>query len=506
MKFKSRPYTVLSAFCYLSLYIVLTSVESSAAIDDPSKLSLCHLSGLQDQVYCGVMLRPENPDDPQGKTIPIHYAVLPAIKESAPQEAMLAIAGGPGQSAIELAGHFNRTLQEVRQQRDVLLIDQRGTGASNLLHCDEFEGASSLDFDEATMDVEAENENCRTQIDTNLSWYNSRVALEDFEAVREHLGYQRLHLFGTSYGTRMVQLYMRHYPEQVATAVMDGVVPLDQNVLAVGQSVDRAMALLFEQCAAQAACANAFGDLERSYREVLASLEEQALLQGVSHPSSAASENLRLDKAKLAGVLRLALYSSQARVLIPYAIDRLKSGDAQPVLGLLGLAMEGLGLANGMHAAIVCAEDWPRLDDKQRADLSNSFIGEKMLLGLDQSCPLWAVKPSTDDFTEALQSDIPSLLLSGHYDPATPPAWADHLSETLTNAKHVVFPYATHSVAGQTCAPKLMAELIDGVPPAELNDSCRSRNIERLFFIDANGPGNMSKTKALNSNEEGGTQ
>ncbi|MBB6519753.1 alpha/beta hydrolase [Pseudoteredinibacter isoporae] len=477
-----------SLFATLMLALVLAPpmswAESEKEAAQEGELSPCYLPNLSDQVSCGSVEVPELSG--AGKNIDVHFAVLPALRDKYPEEAVLVIAGGPGQSAMDLAGHFNRLLNKVRRERDILIIDQRGTGRSNKLHCDQMDSIEQLSFDDQSLDIEKETRNCKDELGADLNGYNSRAALEDFETIRKKLAYKKLHLFGTSYGTRMVQLYMRHYPESVASGIMDGLVPLQQNVLAVGESVDHAMELLLSQCETQPACQQRYPNLRQDFQDLLSNIGGQTLLQGVKHPVSAEGAALRLTRSKLNGVLRLALYSQQARSLLPYAIDRLKLGDSGPILGLFGMTLSGFELAMGMHAAIVCAEDWPRLTDEDRAQMKGSLIGEDMLAALDIACPVWNVAPNLSDFEKPLVSDIPSLLLSGKYDPATPPAWASTMESQLGNSLHVVFPNATHSVAGHTCANELIAEFIAEPNPDEVDLSCVEKDKERGFFLNAN--------------------
>ncbi|MCV6615240.1 MAG: alpha/beta hydrolase [Cellvibrionaceae bacterium] len=450
-----------------------------------SQLALCHLNNLVDQVFCGQLARPENPAAPAGPSIPIHYAVLPAVRDKHPDEAVLVIVGGPGQAALDYAGHFNRILRKLRAERDILLIDQRGTGRSNPLRCETMENMDQLGFDADNVNIKAETKACKKQLDTDLSFYSSAYALEDFEAIRKQLGYQRLHLFGTSYGTRMVQLYMQKYPEAVASGIMDGVVPLSQNVLAVGESVDEALELLFLQCESQPACEQHFPNLRQQFHQLVQNLGGQSYLQAVKHPVSGEGQAMRLGKSKLAGILRLALYSAQARTLLPYTIDRIKLDDFSPLLGLWGLTIDGLNLAMGMHGAIICAEDWPRLSEADRAAMNKSLIGGDMLAGLDAACPIWNVQPQLQGFAQPFSTQLPVLMLSGRFDPATPPAWAKKIEPRLTKGQHVIFPYATHGVAGHTCAPDLMAQFVSE-PGAKLDTSCVEKDGERGFFINSN--------------------
>lgn len=465
-----------------ALILIYSGVLAQASTES---IHPCHLKGISDRVQCGHLTVPVSPTD-LGAKLDIQFSILPAIKDNYPDEAVLVIAGGPGQSAIASGHYFSRLLSAVRQQRDILIIDQRGTGQSSLLQCELAVGADPLMVLDSGVDIKTETQACKDTLNTDLNDFTSTAALQDFEAVRKYLGYKKLHLFGVSYGTRMVQLYMKHYPEAVATATMDGVVPMEQNVIAVGNSVSRALALLFDQCEQQAQCEEQYPNLRDDYQQLDASLA-QTLIQAVKHPVSAQGSTLRLNRSKFYGILRFALYSPQTRVLLPYAIAQLSLGDSQPALGLMSLGLQANDLAMGMHAAIVCAEDWPRLSANDRAKISSSPIGREMIAGLDIACPIWNLQAVSQDFSEPIRSDIPSLLLSGYYDPATPPAWGEMVAKNLSNARHIVAPYATHGVAAQTCAHQLIAELIDGVLPKDLDDTCISKGVERRFFINANG-------------------
>jgi pimeloyl-ACP methyl ester carboxylesterase len=481
--------------CFISLTLGLFSSLSIAQVGT-APLAPCHLKDIPDLVSCGTLAVAESSGDEASKTIGIHYSVLPAIKASFPDEAVLVIAGGPGQSAIEHAAYFNRLLSGVRQQRDILVVDQRGTGASHKLQCESSESADPLQFLDSNYDLGEEVKRCQDELATDLNNYTSLPALQDFEAIRKHLGYKKLHLFGVSYGTRMTQLYMKHYPEVLATVTMDGVVPMSQNVLAVGNSVDRAMRLLFEQCEQQPQCEQEYPELKQDFTKLLASLG-QTWVKSVKHPVSAQGSTLRLNRSKFLGLFRLALYSPQTRALLPYTIHQLSVGDAQAVLGLMSLTLDNDDIAMGMHSAVVCAEDWPRLTDSERTRINSSVIGKDMLTGLDALCSVWQLKAADASFSEELNSDIPTLLLSGFFDPATPPEWADVLVNSLSNGRHIVAPYATHGVASQTCADQIVEQFISGVLPEELDASCIEKGVERRFFINANGSLNGQSPESI---------
>ncbi|MBO2651753.1 alpha/beta fold hydrolase [Shewanella algae] len=445
----------------------------------------CYVDGLSERLRCGTIRVPEDPQKPEGRQLAIHYAVLPAIKNTAPNEAVLAIAGGPGQSAIENAATFNLILSKVRQNRDILLIDQRGTGQSNALECAALDLEQTLAYNDEALDVEQETRNCLSKLDADISQYGSEQALHDFEAVRRHLGYQKLHLYGISYGSRMAQLYMRHYPEALKTVTLDGVVPMQQSVLAIGAAIGRAQDLLLSDCEQDALCAQTYPQLRQELNQLAERLGQHAVMKKVPHPVTGDIAMLTLTRSKLLGSLRMALYSPSVRALLPYAIHRAAMEEYQPLLGLMALSVDSTGIAMGMHAAVVCGEDWPRLTAVERQQAKASVIGKEMLRSLDRSCPIWNIPAAAATFAEPIASNIPTLLLSGAKDPATPPSWGDLAMAELSNARHLISPYATHGVAAQSCANELIAELVKGTAPDKLDGECLNKDVRRSFYLNA---------------------
>ncbi|MGI2217684.1 Tripeptidyl aminopeptidase precursor [Shewanella baltica] len=459
----------------------------------------CYVEGVSDRLNCGFVTVPENPNKPDGKQIQVHYVVLPAVKNVNHEEALLAIAGGPGQSAIDNAAGFDAMLSKVRQQRDILLIDQRGTGRSNLLTCDE--GAQSpLSFDDDNADTLAETQKCLAKIDADVTQYGSLNAIKDFEAVRQHLGYKKLHIYGISYGTRMAQLYMRLYPAHLATVTLDGIVPMQQSVLEIGASIDRGFDLLFKDCQETAACHAQFPELKAEFDQVAASLAKAPVMENVYDPVTGEKTMLTMTRGKFYGSIRMALYQANVRALVPHAIHQAAKHNFQPILGLYSLTIDNAGMAMGMHASVVCGEDMHRITPAMREQAQHSFMGKTMLEGLEATCEVWKVPAVDDSFSEPISSDIPTLLLSGEIDPATPPSWGELAMEKLTNAKHFVAPYATHGVAYQSCANNLIADLVRSGSVKDLDGECLKKDVRRSFYLNASSveplDANIKKTTA----------
>lgn len=469
------------SLCIHLMSLMCLSMTPAAADHPP-----CYVDSIADRLRCGSIEVAENPQQPEGRKIDIHYAVIPAIKNIHPTEAFLAIAGGPGQSAIDSAPMFDATFANVRQTRDILLIDQRGTGRSNPLLCPEDSSVLPLEIDDRQLNVALETQNCLAQLQGDVKQYTSAIALADFEAVRVALNYQKLHLYGISYGTRIAQLYMRRYPEALSTVTLDGVVPMQQSVLAIGLAIDRAIALLLTECADRDRCGEQFPHLAERLATVIAELDQSPAILQVMHPTTGEPSKFFLTRDKFLGVLRLALYAPNTRSLLPLAIDRAAAGNYQPVLGLYSLTMNGLDLAMGMHNTVLCSEDIHRLTSDLAEQLDQSTIGASMLEQMSDACAVWPADSVGDDFSKPIASAIPTLLLSGQQDPATPPEWAELAMAKMTNAVHWVAPHAAHGVAIQTCAGRLIGQFVERESTAGIDNECIQAGGAGGFYLSAN--------------------
>ncbi|WOT05204.1 alpha/beta hydrolase [Shewanella youngdeokensis] len=481
---------IVAAFIPLAHASPLTSASLNSAANS------CYVDGLSERMNCGYINVPENHNQADGKQIQVHYVVMPAVKNSGKNEAVLAIAGGPGQSAIENAQGFDQMLAKVRQNHDVILIDQRGTGLSNPLQCIDDGLAHPLTINEADLDTREETQKCLAELDADVTQYDSLSALRDFEAIRLHLGYKKLHLYGVSYGTRMAQLYMRHYPDSLATVTLDGVVPMQQSVLAIGDAIARAFDLLVQDCSNNALCQQQFPKLGADLNKVDAELALAPNISVIADPITGDATQLTMTRSKFKGALRMALYSPSIRALLPHAIHQAAKGNFQPIVGLYSMSMDSTGIAMGMHASVICAEDWQRLTPQLRASTNQHYFGQEMLKTFNQMCEVWNMPPVDDSFSKAIASDIPTLLLSGQLDPATPPSWGTMAMEQLTNAKHFIAPYATHGVAYQSCGNKLIAELVEKGAVSDIDGECLNKDIRRNFYLNA------STVEAIPSNTD----
>jgi pimeloyl-ACP methyl ester carboxylesterase len=428
-------------------------------------LAPCRLRGVEHEALCGRIDRPLDPARPRGSTIELHFAVLPALARNKRPDPVFFFAGGPGQSAIALAPQVAALLARLSNRRDIVLVDQRGTGRSAPLVCDSPSPTRPL---AEQFDLGRERQRlseCLARLQAlphgDLRHYTTSIAAGDADAVRAALGAERIDLVGGSYGTRVALEYQRRFPQRVRRAVLDGVAPPDMG-LAAAVSADSQAALeaLFEACARDARCAEREPRLAERWRALLASLPREATLQ---HPLTGRAERVTVTRELVLGMVRGPLYAPALAAALPAAIGEAAGGRLEPMAGLASAfvtARRGDEIAAGMHHAVVCAEDAQRLAGPDAAagrDFGAVFA--------DMYRELCARLPRADvpsEFYAVPPAQSATLLLSGGLDPATPPRHAQRVAQALgSNARHVVVEQAGHGVMSLGCMRDVVYRFIE---------------------------------------------
>lgn len=465
--------------------------DASLADSAPKvKLEQCYLKGIAEQLRCGTLQVPENYAKPDGKTIGINFAVLPAVRESKQNDPLLILAGGPGQAATELANMIDRTFQSVRQQRDILLIDQRGTGKSHPLSCAMSHVEELVKTDDA-IDLAEVAEQCLAKFeDTDLTQYHTVNAIRDFEAVRKALGYNQVNLYGGSYGSRAGLVYMREAPESVRAAVLDAVAPVQVVVGPFGLHGAESFSRLLERCAASEVCSSTFPGLGTTYTELMAQLEANPVPLTVRDPLTNEPVEILVTAGRFSSVMRVGLYHPTTRQMLPYVIEQTANGDYTPLTGLFGSTMAQSELYMGLTLSVLCSEDLPRATPELlAADGDNTFIGSRTADAFVDMCSVWPQEQRPEEWFEPVTSAIPTLLLSGKLDPVTPPAWGEMAAETLNTSRHLIAPQGAHTIVGHTCANKLASQFIKDLDLAALDASCLTEQRPQPFILNSNGKG-----------------
>jgi pimeloyl-ACP methyl ester carboxylesterase len=438
---------------------------------------------------CGSLVVPLDYANPQVNRLALHVAVVPSLDRRGGREPLFVIPGGPGQGAADFYAAYAGAFSEVARTRDIVLVDQRGTGRSNPLKCDfpeEFE--TGVTSPEAIRKLSSA---CRAGLNTRPEFYTTSVAIRDLEAVRAALGHPKIALYGVSYGTRVAQHYVRRHPEHVRVVVLDGVVPPD---LPLGPETpfhaQQALDLMFRRCAADAACNAAFPDLARRFDELRGRLAVAPVRLTLPDPATNVPQTVDFGSDHLIGAVRMLNYQTASTALLPLLIDRAAKGDYAPLasqLVMIGSMLEDQ-LAYGMNAAVVCSEDVPYFTPPDRDRLAKTYFGATQLDGLLALCEGWPRGVVDPDLSKPLRSDVPALLLSGEADPVTPPEGAARAARGFADSKHVVLRGQGHGQITVGCAPKLVARFIDAGTAKDLDVSCLDAAAPAPFFVDASGP------------------
>jgi pimeloyl-ACP methyl ester carboxylesterase len=447
----------------------------------------CRVAGIKTEVLCGEVQRALDPARPDGVRIAVHYLVVPALARRKLPDPVFFLAGGPGQSAIKVAPLVLGNMARLNNRRDLVFVDQRGTGQSAPLECPEDRHRPlAQQVDAKARDAQVAQ--CLAQLQKlpygDLRFFTTVLASQDLDAVRQALGAQRINLIGGSYGTRAALDYMRQFPRAVRRSVIDGVAPPDM-VLPASFSTDGQASFesLLQSCEKDVACAKAHPALRANWAALLASLPKSVIL---SHPMTGDGEQVTLTRETVLSLVRLPLYSPVLASALPQAIE--DAAIRARYEGLLGLG-SGLGgrralsLAMGMHFSVVCAEDFPRL--QQATDQPGKDFGAEFAQVYQSACGIWPRGEVPAAFYAVAPASAPTLLLSGGIDPATPPRHAERVARALgAMAQHVVVANAGHGVMGLGCMPDVLARFIDAREEADakVDASCVTRIPRPLAF------------------------
>ncbi|MFM7507425.1 MAG: alpha/beta fold hydrolase [Rubrivivax sp.] len=428
------------------------------------KLEPCRLRGVEHDALCGVLQRPLNPAQPQGPSIGVHVAVLPALARNKKPDPVFLLAGGPGQSAIGLAATAEGLFARLLNRRDVVLVDQRGVGRSAPLACEDDEPtaplAGRLDNDGIARLVARCREALQKLPHGDLRQYTTTIAMQDIDAVRAALGAERVNVIGGSYGTRAGLEYARQFPQRVRRMVLDGVAPPDMALPATfspdGQA---ALDAVFAACEADAGCQGRHPQLRERWRAFGATLPRA---MAVTHPLTGAAETLTVTRDLLAAQVRMPLYAPALAAALPAALERVLRSDLGPLLALsLGMSTRRESqLAMGMHFSVVCAEDLPRMAQAQ--ERPGADFGTQFAELYTRACADWPRGEVPPAFYTVPALAAPTLLLSGGADPVTPPRHGDRVARALgPAARHVVVAQAGHGVMALPCMRDALFRFVD---------------------------------------------
>jgi pimeloyl-ACP methyl ester carboxylesterase len=407
----------------------LWCLSSNAA--DKASLSPCKLADLDRPARCGVFDVAEHRDRPDGRHLKIHVAVVPASSGTSRPDPIAILMGGPGEEAILVGGYYARQLAPLLKDRDLLLVDQRGTGKSNGLRCDLH---SKLDLAVVLRDVypiESVRE-CAQRLgqQADLTQYTYAHFAADLEHVRRGLGYGQLNLYAGSYGTRAAQVYIRAYPQSVRTVFFGSVVPIDvPTPPTFAPSTDDVLNRIFQACADDPACHAAFPDVRKEFMEILSRLDT-----GVRVAVRGSAQPLLLNRGRVVEKFRSIAYRRDGAGAVPWIIHQAHAGNWQPVVDALladiGARSFDSDVSMGLFFTITCNEDLPFIDEREVARSRRStYLGDYRVAQQRAACAEWPKVTLSPDYRSPVRASVPALFVSGDFDPGSPLWTTDHVAE-----------------------------------------------------------------------------
>ena len=473
------------------LGLCTTLQTSSAAPQNGPAIDLkpCEIRGLTG-AKCGTLEVYENRAARKGRKINLYVVVLPATGEKREPDPLFYFAGGPGSAAAsEDAPGAARGMTKIRERRDLVFVDQRGTGLSNGLECamyDPNDAQSHLGYFFPLASVRK----CREELESkaDLTLYTTTIAMDDIDDVRAALGYDKINLFGGSYGTRAATVYLRRYPKRVRSAMLQGISLRNQYLPRdYARDAERALQGILAECAADDACNKAFPDVKNEAKVVLERLVKGPVEVEIQTPGSSTPVKVSMNRDLGAEAIRYMLYHPQTASRVPLVLHLAAQGNFAPLAQsayMYRRNLVGPG-SNGMFLSVTCAEDlaWIKPGEGERL-AENTFLGDYRVRQQREACALWPRAVIEADYAKSFESNVPSLIITGEWDPVTPPAYGDALMRTLKNSLHVVVPDGGHGVGGLEggeCIGQLSAEFVERGSVTSLDTAC-VKSIHRRGF------------------------
>ncbi len=423
-----------------------------AAPPSPLTTAPCRVGQSHAAAICGTLTVFEDRAARAGRTIEIHFVAIEAKHRS--NRAIAFNPGGPGAPVTSMAGDFadatSGAFATLRDRYDILLVDNRGTGASAPQNCDFAPPAHpELYFSQLWPDSLVSACRARLAADANLSLYSTGQASDDLDDVRAALGYPKLVLFGGSYGTQFYLDFARRHPGSVESLVLEGVAPPHFYVipLPMARGAQTSMNNLERACRNDAACSAHFPSFAEHFAAVVKRFDSGPVAVPARNPLTNRMQTVRLSKEVFVETIRHALYFPAGAAYIPVTIERAYRGNYTPLAemtGQLALLFSNI-LAQGLNLSVTCAEDLPFVTEADVArDSAGTFEGDARVRAQQRACKIWNVDPVPAAYADPVRSDAPILMISGSDDPASPPQYAREALAYLSNARIMLVPGASH--------------------------------------------------------------
>jgi pimeloyl-ACP methyl ester carboxylesterase len=427
------------------------------------------------QAICGKYEVYENRQSHAGRKISLKIMVLPATGEKPAPDPVFAFAGGPGQGSIS-AYPLASYIAGLRRQRDVVLVDQRGTGESNQLPCElrDRQNAQTVVGDFFSFD---KLRACRTELEkrADLTQYTTSIFADDMDEVRQAMGYDKVNILGGSYGTKSALVFLHMHPEHVRTVTLEAVAPTQYKIpLSFSRTIQHSVDQLIAMCGNDAECHKAYPDLKSEFKTVLERLDKSPAHFDLMNPAVGKAQPVTLSRGAFVSNLRPVLYVPQLASQFPYMVHHAYQNDWTPYGSNVLLIFNALEkvIARGMSFSVICAEDVSAMTEQEIGqETAGTYLGDYQVRLYQQACKLWTQAAIPKNFYEPVRSDVPTLLIAGALDPATPPESSEVAAHDLKNSRTIVVKEGTHGT-GSPCIDGLIGQFISKGSAEGLDGSC----------------------------------
>lgn len=436
------------------------------------KLEPCEIAGTAG-LRCGIHEVYENRESRSGRRIGLHVIVLPSLSQPAAPDPVFFLAGGPGEAASDVVSFLAR-LKEIRQTRDIVVVDQRGTGRSNPLKCDlsvsdSLRALTTLEFPEGYL------RRCLDKLapKADVRWYTTPVAMDDLNEIREALGYRVINLYGGSYGTRAALVYMRRHPKTVRSVVLRAVAPTNMRaLLPAARHTQVAFEGLIRDCKRDPQCAREFPDLQRELDGLLDRLATRPESVEVSLGNETVQLNITRDV--FAGTLQFLLSGPETASAVPAIVRQAATGDLRPfttIAAQLGRVAGSWGL--GMALTVLCSEDAVNIRSSSiAAATKGTILGGAKVRNQLAACAEWPRARLPRGYHDPTRSKAPVLMISGELDPVDGLELAVEAARSLPNSIHLIIPSGTHQPQFPGCIQRLAARFLDRLALSPEETAC----------------------------------
>jgi pimeloyl-ACP methyl ester carboxylesterase len=451
------------------------SAHWDQAVSSRLVLEPCSFKQVTGEARCGTLEVFEDRSAHSGRTIKLHIVVLKALVPGA-ADPVFWLHGGPGAAATDMVPAAGQgVLAAARGDRDLVFVDQRGTGASNPLKCDLDGSPSDLETYFGEMFPRDKIRECREKLEkvANLKLYTTPIAMDDLDEVRSALGYEKINLLAGSYGTIAAQVYLRRHPEHVRSAFLIGVAtPEIKQPLLFPRSAQHAMDLLFEDCTADQVCHQNFPRIKQEFDAVLARFEKGAHEVELVNPLGGKSQKVRVPRSTFVERLRLAMYTTGSQRMVPLIIHRAFLNDYVPWEEAAISLGPGVELARGMYLTVTCSEGVAFITDQDvLTETRNTYVGEDRVRLHMEACKEWPKGDIPRSYIEPVKSDVPVLMISGEADGSSPTWYGEKAVKFLSNGRQVKIRYYGHQMGGP-CVEQIFQQFLTAGSNKGLDTSC----------------------------------